>query len=149
MGLVTAGVFPVFENSFKIGIKGLESTTEDMVTVANCESLTVSIDNGVQNWNAMEKQGWQDSLQTTKALTLAVTGKRTVGDAGNDYVASKAFATGRDVETKYEWTMPDGTVLAGNCLLNVSNVGGGNTGDVGALEFECLNNGIPTITPGA
>lgn len=51
---------------------------------------------------------------TAKALTITVSGKRNIGDKGNDMVASLYNKNGRDVEKTFEWTFPDGSVVTLN-----------------------------------
>lgn len=145
MAKITSGVYSVFNNEFKIGTKGMLSTTEDMVTIADLETFSVSIDNNIEEWTPMTTEGWVRRLQTGKGFSISLNGKRNIGDAGNDYVASKMFATGRDVETKFEWTMPSGLKVEFDCILNISSAGGDST-DVDALEFEAMSNGKPTVT---
>ena len=87
------GVFPVYKNAFQLGAE-----EGKLNSIADMESFSVSFDNGVENWTPMDTEGWQRGLMTAKALTISVSGKRNVGDAGNDYVAGKAFVNGRDAE---------------------------------------------------
>ena len=145
MAKITSGVYPVFNNEFKIGTNGTESTTEEMVTIADLETFSVSIDNNIEEWTPMTTEGWIRRLQTGKGFSILLNGKRNIGDAGNDYVASKMFATGRDVETKFEWTMPSGLKVEFDCILNISSAGGDST-DVDVLEFEVMSNGKPKVT---
>ena len=145
MAKITSGVYPVFNNEFKIGTNGTESTSEKMVTIADLETFSVSIDNNIEEWTPMTTEGWIRRLQTGKGFSISLNGKRNIGDAGNDYVASKMFATGRDVETKFEWTMPSGLKVEFDCILNISSAGGDST-DVDVLEFEVMSNGKPTVT---
>ena len=145
MAKITSGVYPVFNNEFKIGTKGMQSTAQDMVTIADLETFSVSIDNNIEEWTPMTTEGWVRRLQTGKGFSISLNGKRNIGDAGNDYVASKMFATGRDVETKFEWTMPSGLKVEFDCVLNISSAGGDST-DVDVLEFEAMSNGKPTVT---
>ncbi len=42
--------------------------------------------------------------------------------------------------------MPDGTTIKFNCIIQVSNVGGGDSTNVGGLEMEVMSNGKPEIT---
>lgn len=141
-------ILPVFKNNFKIGTKGLESTTEDMVSIASLESFSVSFDNGVEEYTPMEAEGWKRRLLTAKSFSISLNGKRDIGDVGNDYVASLYFVTGTAASTKFEWTMIDGTVVAFNCIVNCTAAGGDSTA-IDALEFEVLSDGKPTVTPGA
>ena len=145
MPKITSGVYPVFNNEFKIGTKGIESTSEQLVTIADLETFSVSIDNNIEEWTPMTTEGWVRRLQTGKGFSISLNGKRNIGDAGNDYVASKMFATGRDVETKFEWTMPSGLKVEFDCVLNISSAGGDST-NVDVLEFEVMSNGKPTVT---
>lgn len=139
-------VYPVFNNKFKIGKLGLESTAEDMVIIANVTNFAPSIDGGVEEWNAMEAEGWGDSQMTSKKLSFSFTGKRTYGDPGNDYVAGLAWMSGNDVVTKFEWIMPSGAKVAFDCLVNVTTPGGGDSTEVEGLEFEVICKGKPSFT---
>ena len=143
---VTSGVFPVFDIEFKIGTKGLASTEADLVTVADMESFSLSIEGNTQTWNPMDTKGWQRALMTGKGLTISLTGKRNIGDTGNDYVASTAFKDGLDCSTTFSVNFPDGSKLSGNCVLDVKSVLGGESTDVAPLEFDMIVDGKPTFT---
>ena len=123
MATVTTGVYPVYDNVFKIGVKGSTSTKEDMKTIADCETFSLSMDNNVEEWTPMTTEGWIRRMQTGKGFSISISGKRNVGDAGNDYVASKLFASGKNVESKFAWEFPDGTTVEFDCLISVSNAG--------------------------
>lgn len=103
------GVFPVYENQFQVnkGTAGVES----LVDIADMESFSVSFDNGVEEWKPFDQKGWTRRLMTAKSVTISVSGKRNVGDAGNDYIAGLAFKNGRDSEADFQWTFPDGTKI--------------------------------------
>ena len=96
----------------------------------------------------MDQEGWQRALMTAKAVTITLNGKRNIGDTGNDFVAGKTCSNGRDAEGYFEWEMPDGTAISWeNAVYDVKNCGGGDSTNVGALEFDVISNGKPTITP--
>lgn len=144
------GVYPVFNNKFKIGTKGLASQDgTDMKPIADLETFSPSFDNTVEEWTPMDQEGWIRRLMTGKGFSIDLSGKRNVGDEGNDYVADLVFKTGQEVETKFEWEFPSGAKVTFNCIVNVSNVGGGDSTNVGALEFTVMSNGKPTYTPAA
>lgn len=147
MANVTSGVYPVFENVFKIGTSGKTSTSEQMKTIADCETFSLSMDNNVEEWTPMEQDGWVRRLQTGKGFSISISGKRNVGDDGNDYIASKLFATGADVESKFEWEFADGTKISFDCIISVTNAGTGDSTNAAPLEFEIMSNGKPTVTP--
>lgn len=143
---VTSGVFPVFENVFKVGTAGTSSAAADMKTVADLTSFSVSVDGNVQEWTPMTTEGWVRRLMTGKGITITLSGKRNVGDAGNDYVAGLFMKTGAAAETKFEWDFPNGAILEMDVVVNVTALGGEST-DVDALEFNVMSNGKPTYTP--
>lgn len=143
---VTSGVYPVFENVFKVGTAGASSTSTDMKTVADLTSFSVSIDGNVQEWTPMTTEGWVRRLMTGKGITITLSGKRNVGDAGNDYVAGLFMSTGAAAETKFEWDFPNGDKLEMDVVVNVTALGGEST-DVDVLEFNVMSNGKPTYTP--
>lgn len=145
---IATGVLPVYSNVFKIGTAGRESATEAMKTIADMETFSVSIDNGIEEWTPMETEGWTRRLMTAKSLTITLSGKRNIGDAGNDYCASKRFVNGLDANSLFEWDLPDGTVITVPCVVNASSAGGDSTGAEG-LEVEILSDGKPTVTPAA
>ena len=140
----TTGVYPVYENQFKIG-----ATKETATSIADMETFSVSFDNGVEEWKPFDQEGWTRRLLTAKSVTISINGKRNVGDAGNDYIAGLAFVNGRDAEGYLGWTFPDGTLVEfEGAVFNVTNIGAGDSTAVGPLEFEALSNGKPKVTPG-
>lgn len=143
-----SGVFPVYNLKFKIGKKGLASATPaDMVEIADMDSFGISIDGSVEEWTPMNTAGWKRALMTGKAFSISLKGKRSVGDPGNDYVAATAWKDGLDCSTKGEIEFPDGAKLAFNCVIDVKNVGGGDSTNVAPLEFDLKGDGKPTYTP--
>lgn len=138
----TTGVYPVYENQFKIG-----ATKETATGIADMETFSVSFDNGVEEWKPFDQEGWTRRLLTAKSVTISINGKRNVGDTGNDYVAGLAFVNGRDAEGYLGWNFPDGTLVEfEGCVFNVTNIGAGDSTAVGPLEFEALSNGKPKVT---
>lgn len=144
-----ATVYKVSDNKFKIGSAGLESTEEQMVIIANLENFAPSIDGGVEEWNAMEHDGWGDAMMTSKKLSFSFSGKRTYGDPGNDYVAGLAWKSGNDVVSKFEWILPSGAKVTFDCIINVTTPGGGDSTSIDSLEFEIFCKGKPTFIPAA
>ena len=138
-----SGVFPCYENQFKIGAVGAQTLN----TIADMESFSVSFDDGVEEWTPFETEGWKRRLKTAKGLSISVSGKRNVGDAGNDFVAVLAFKNGRESEADFEWTFPNGTVVKfADAVINVTALGSSDSTGVAPLEFEVLSNGKPTVT---
>lgn len=145
--MARTGVYPVWENKFKISTSGREAPA--MAVIAELESFSPSIDGNTEEWSPLDAEGWLRRMVTGKSLTLALTGKRCIGDPGNDYIANKAWCTGADCESKAEWEFPSGAKLEFDCVINVTNPGGGDSRNVAPLEFELLSDGKPTFTPAA
>ena len=138
---ITSGVFPCYENQFKIKVGST------YVTIADCETFGVSFDNGVEEWTPFESEGWVRRLKTAMGVTITVSGKRNIGDTGNDYVSGLSLENGQDAQADFQWTFPDGTVIEfEDAVINVTNNLGGDATNVAPLEFEVLSNGKPTIT---
>ena len=139
--MAKTGVYPCYENQFKVG-----DTKEGATSITDMVTFSVSFDNGVEEWTPFDTEGWVRRLLTAKGVTISVTGKRNVGDTGNDYVADKAFKNGREAEGYFAWTFPDGTTVSWEmAVINVKNIGAGDSTAVGPLEFDVLSNGKPTI----
>ncbi|MBR0405497.1 MAG: hypothetical protein IJI68_09930 [Eggerthellaceae bacterium] len=145
---VTSGVYPCYENQFKVDVSN--TTTASFKTIADMETFSVSFDNGVEEWTPFEQEGWVRRLLTGKGITITVNGKRNIGDDGNDFIADMFMKNGRDAEADIQWTFPDGGVLLiTDAVINVTNIGAGDSTAVGPLEFEIMSNGKPTYTPAA
>lgn len=139
------GVYPCYKNQFQVET-GVSEETKIMSSIADMESFSVAFDNGVEEWNPFETEGWVRRLMTSKSVTITVTGKRNVGDAGNDAVAALYSLNGRDVEKDFTWTFPDGSkVELKGAVINVTNVSSGDSTTVAPLEFEVMSNGKPNF----
>ena len=139
--MATTGVFPCYEGQFTVGSENL--------TIADMESFSISIDNGIEEWNPYGEGGWRRALLTSKGVTISVSGKRNVGDAGNDLIASKAFKNGRDAEEDFTITFKDGTkVKFPNAVISVTAYEFADATSIAPLEFDVTSNGEPVITEG-
>ena len=138
----TSDVFPCYENQFKVG-----ASSTSVNTIADMESFSVSFDNGVEEWTPFDTEGWVRRLLTSKGITISVSGKRNIGDEGNDFIAGKFMSNGPDAQAYFEWTFPNGDkVVFDKAVINVTNIGAGDSTGVGALEFDIQSNGKPTYT---
>ena len=143
---VTSGVYPCYENQFKVDVSN--TSTASFKTIADMETFNVSFDNGVEEWTPLEQEGWVRRLLTGKGITITVNGKRNIGDDGNDFIAGMFMKNGRNAEADIQWTFPDGGILLiADAVINVTNIGAGDSTAVGPLEFEIMSNGKPTYTP--
>lgn len=139
-----SGVYPVYQNQFKVNTAASGSTAS-YSAIADMETFSISIDNNVEEWTPFTTEGWTRRLMTGKSITITVAGKRNVGDTGNDYVAALFNKNGADAQADFQWTFPDGATLTfSDAVVNVTNIGSGDSTNVGPLEFEIMSNGKPT-----
>ena len=143
MAKVKSGVFPVFDLDFKIGTKGKDSTEQDIVTIKDMETFSLSIEGNTSKWNPMDMKGWGRALMTGKSMTVSLKGKRNVGDPGNDSVA---FKDGLNCSSKAAVEFPDGSKLTFDCVLDIKSFLGGESQDVAPLEFDMIVDGKPSFT---
>ena len=84
------GVYPCYENQFQVDTAAAEGPAS-YANIADCETFSVAFDNNIEEWTPFDTEGWVRRLLTGKGVTISVTAKRNVGDAGNDLIAGLAF----------------------------------------------------------
>lgn len=142
---ITKGVFPVHNGSFEVDTSTSEETSPVWSKIAELEEVTVEVENNTETWNSFSAGGWQSALVTGKSAKVSLKGKRCIGDAGNDLIASKLLLTGQEAYVHARLVHPDGTTLEwAQMACGVKNNGaGGKATDVGALEAELIGHGKP------
>lgn len=143
----TTGVFPCYDLDIQISTNG-DNEAPTFVTIKDMESASVDVDTGVETWNPFDQGGWQRALATSKAINFSFSGKRNIGDPGNDYIASKAYANGRDCDSILKITFPDNSSVQVPVVIAVTNPGSSDSTAVAPLEFDLNSNGKPTYTAG-
>ena len=141
---VKKGVNPV--NQIKFGVC-MDGRPEDLkkaeyTMVKDAESLSITIDNGIENWNPMDEEGWQRALTTAKSMSISMGGKRNYGDPGNDFVAAIAWKNGQDCNSAMLITFPNQDKLYIPCVISTNTLGGDSTG-IDSLEWEVQSDGKP------
>lgn len=140
------GVFPVHNNKFKISTSGRSATSTAMVEIADLVTFGINVEGKTEEWFPLDQEGWARQANTGKKMTISFSGKRNYGDPGNDYIAGMMMKTGKDCETSFEWTLPNGAKLEGDCVINLTAPAGGDSTAIDNLEFELLIDGKPTFT---
>lgn len=141
---VGTGVHPSNEIQFGVCMDGRPSDlkTAEYTVVKDAESLSISIDNGIEEWNPMDAEGWGRALTTAKSLSISMGGKRNYGDAGNDFVAGLAWANGQECNSAMKVTFPNQDILYVPCVISTNALGGDSTG-IDSLEWEVKSDGKP------
>lgn len=147
----TSGVHANYDIEFRIDVSGLSYTGENLFPktpkpITDIESLSISFDNGVEEWNPMDSKGWIKRFVTSKSIGISVSAKRNEGDPGNDYIASKYMKKGNACYSFFIIDFPNGDCLGIPCVINVTSLGGDSTG-LDTMEFELLSHGEPQYTP--
>lgn len=138
---ITTGQFPVSSLVIKV-----ETADQTFSPIADLESAGITIETNVETWYSIADNGWQNAMATAKAMTLDFSGKRTVGDAGNDFIAGLAFKNGQDVEKNFEIEFPNGDKLAFTGVVAINDFLGGDATAVAPLSFTVTCKGKPDYT---
>lgn len=141
MATISTGQFPVSALDIKV-----KAGAENLVTIADLESAGITLDTNVETWYSITDDGWQNAMATAKAMTMDFSGKRTIGDAGNDYIAGLAFKNGQEVETDFEISFPNGDKLTFTGVVAVTDFLGGDATNVAPLSFTVTCKGKPIYT---
>lgn len=144
------GINPVNTVKFGICTAGRKESDDpaDIATtvVKDAESLSISFDNGIEEWNPMDQEGWTRRLMTSKSMSISMGGKRNYGDPGNDYVAGLAYKNGQDCNSWFSIIFPNLDQVIIPVVVSVTSNGGDSTAP-DALEWEVQSDGKPTYIP--
>lgn len=140
MATLTVGQYAISECIVKVKTDG-----ETFSPIADLEEMNISIDNNIETWYSINNGGWQNALLTAKALSGSFNGKRTLGDAGNDYIDSLRFNIGKAAETDFEIDFPNGSKLEFTAVVALTELMGGATG-VAPLTGDITGKGKPAFT---
>ena len=140
MATVTVGQYAISECVVKV--KTEESTFSP---IADLEDFNITIENNIETWYSISDGGWQNALLTAKALSGSFSGKRCLGDAGNDFIDSLRYQIGKAAEADFEIEFPNGDKLALTAVVGLTDLMGGATG-VAPLSGDLTGKGKPTFT---
>lgn len=146
---------PVWKEKFFIGTSATSATPPVWTYAALCagiQGIVPSVNETVQTYHFMCGNGGADNEVTAIAPQYAVTGRRIIGDAAQDYIAGLRYALGdaRKSSLKVEiYNASDvlvATIVAGCTITDVVDHGG-NAEDNEQFSCTIRVNGIPTVTP--
>ena len=90
-------------------------------------------------------QGFAHNETTGSAPELVISGRRIVGDAAQDYIASKQFSLGTNRNTSVK-IVAEGQIITCDATIGAITSFGGSTLDVNAFGCTLRFNGAPTVT---
>lgn len=121
-------------------------STNTFLEVKDLENLSLSFENGVEEWKPLDLHGWTKRMITSKSITISITGKRNYSDAGNNLIASYAMKSGADCEVEAKIVFPSGNTLNLMGVIDIKSIGGGDSTAVSPLEFDILSSGKPVFS---
>lgn len=138
----------------KLYLDTTDSTDLDDVTTGKWAWLALDITQITPSANETSQSdadyagnGFGSTEVTSKRYQLAVTGKRHIGDAAQDYVASKQFAIGNALHTRALWIDNGEAILAEVTLSNIVPTGG-NANANQTFQVTIVFNGAPVAIDG-
>lgn len=146
MATVTVGQYAVSECKVKVKTSTASSQTAVYSEIADLEEVNLSLENNTETWYSIKDGGWQNAFLTAKALTGSFSGKRTLGDTGNDYLESLRYNIGKSAEADWQIEFPDGSKLEFTAVTALTDILGAAT-DVAPLSGDLTGKGKPTFTP--
>lgn len=143
MATVTVGQYAVSE--CEVGVK-TSTSQATYSSIADLEELNISIENNIETWHSIASGGWQNALLTAKALSGSFSGKRCLGDPGNDYIDGLRFKIGKEAEADFQVKFPNGSKLEFTAVVGLTDILGSAT-SVAPLSGDLTGKGKPTFTP--
>lgn len=143
MATVTVGQFAVSQCT--VAVNTSNTSTAVWSEIADLEEVNLSVENNIETWYSIAEEGWQNALLTAKALSGSFSGKRTLGDTGNDFLDGKRFAIGKDAEADFKITFPNDATLEFTAIVGITDILGAAT-NVAPLSGDLTGKGKPTFT---
>lgn len=146
---------PVWKEKFFIGTELSTGSTPAWTYAPLCagiESVEPTVNEQNQQYFFLCGHGGADNEVTGIAPEYAVSGRRIIGDAAQDYVVSLRYALGDDRKSSMKVEIYDAddalveTIVADVTITDIVDFGGATTDNE---PFSCTLrvNGIPTVTP--
>lgn len=142
---------PVWANQIEIGTEftaGTSGAAGTWTYAPLCKGIEgMEFTSGEQNqqYFFLCGNGYAHNETTGSAPSISITGRRVVGDAAQDFIASKQFSLGTDRNTSVKITA-EGQVITCDATIGDVVSFGGQTLDVNNFSCTLYFNGQPTIT---
>ena len=109
------------------------------------ESVSFAPNEQNQQYFFLCGNGFAHNEVTGGAPALTISGRRSKGDAAQDYIAGKQFALGEDRKTSVK-IIAEGKQIICDATIGDVTIFGGNTLDVNSFGCTIYLNGQPTVT---
>ena len=142
---------PVWKEKFYIGTAYTSSSWTYSALCEGIESIEPSVNEQNQQYFFLCGGGGADNEVTGIAPEYAVSGRRVIGNAAQDYIVGLRYALGDDRKSSMKVEIYNGTslyqtIVADCTITDIVDFGGATTDNE---PFSCTLrvNGIPTVTP--
>ena len=136
---------PVWANELYIGTSVSNETWTYAKLCQGIESMEFQSGEQNQQYFFLCGNGYAHNETTGSAPQISCSGRRIVGDAAQDYIASKQFSLGPDRTTSVKIVAEGKQIICGATIGEVVSFGG-STLDVNAFSCTLYLNGQPTVT---
>ena len=135
-------------NQIEIGTSESGGTWSYSKLCKGIESMEFNINEQNQQFFFLCGNGFAANEVTGAAPEIAISGRRIVGDAAQDYIAGKQFALGSNRKSSVKITA-EGAVITCDCTIGDVKTFGGAATDVNVFSCTLRLNGTPTVTTAA
>ena len=117
------------------------------IGIANVTKHSDTNTPNVIEWKAQENHGAKSHLIAGNDEQIAIEGKRTIGDAGNDELCKLYRAKGMAANRDFAYLDAEGRVMLFNATVSITNIGAsdGDMDEVAIFSATLLINGEPTF----
>lgn len=119
------------------------------VEVSDLMDFTEALNEVVQQYQFLDKNGYSESEITGMAPVVTVTGKRDTTDTGQNFIMGKKYDINSDRKSNVQIVYPRGTetvtITAPVTIANIQEFAGAAT-DNSSISFELHYNAKPTVT---
>lgn len=143
---------PVWKEKFFIGTEKKQDTWTYAPLCAGIQGVAPTVNETTQTYHFLCGNGGADNEVTAIAPQYAVTGRRIIGDAAQDYIAGLRYALGDDRKSSMKVEIYDAsdelveTIVADVTITDITDFGG-TTEENEPFNCTLRVNGIPTVTP--
>lgn len=143
-----------YKIQMSIGISNVGGTWTYAPVSEGIDNLSTAWNDVVQQFQFLANQGWSESHVTGAAPVITISGRRVLGDAAQDYIASckGAFDAARESSFKISYVDASSGVevtplMTVPCtFVNIVDIGGGVSTDKSVFSVEIHTKGKPTFT---
>ena len=143
---------PVWKEKFFIGTGKTQDIWTYAPLCAGIQGVAPTVNETTQTYHFLCGHGGADNEVTAIAPQYAVTGRRIIGDAAQDYIAGLRYALGDDRKSSMKVEIYDAsdelveTIMADVTITDITDFGG-TTEENEPFNCTLRVNGIPKVTP--